>query len=70
MNWENANIDSGAFAYFPPIHFKFFDSLYGFACGGVMDIAGVVWKTTNGGQSWKPFGVGPEPVRATHFLIR
>ncbi|MGB5288290.1 MAG: YCF48-related protein [Ignavibacteriaceae bacterium] len=69
INWENAQIDSGAFAYFPPVHFNFFNEQYGFAAGGAMDIAGVVWKTTNGGESWKPLNVGsPDPIRAIHFF--
>jgi photosystem II stability/assembly factor-like uncharacterized protein len=68
-NWENAQIDSGAFAHLPPVHFNFFNEQYGFAAGGALDIAGVVWKTTNGGQSWKPLSVGsPDPIRAMHFF--
>jgi len=53
-NWEPANIDSGAFSNFPVINFKFYNNLYGFACGGRFDIAGVIWRTTNGGVSWTP----------------
>ena len=68
-NWENAQIDSGAFAHLPPVHFNFFNEEYGFAAGGALDIAGVVWKTTNGGQSWKPLNVSsPDPIRAIHFF--
>lgn len=69
INWGAAQIDSGAFAYFPPLHFNFFNKLYGFAAGGAMDIAGVVWKTTNGGESWRTSEVNsPDPIRAIHFF--
>jgi len=54
ITWEPANIDSGTFSHFPVIDFKFFDQLYGFACGGRFDIAGVIWRTTNGGGNWTP----------------
>jgi photosystem II stability/assembly factor-like uncharacterized protein len=67
-NWENANIDSGAFAYFPATNFNFYNKQYGFACGGHIDVAGVIWRTTNGGGSWQSLGVGPEPVYAIHFF--
>jgi photosystem II stability/assembly factor-like uncharacterized protein len=67
-NWENAQIDSGAFAHLSPVHFNFFNDQYGFAAGGALDVAGVVWKTTNGGQSWKPLVVGSEPVYSIHFF--
>jgi photosystem II stability/assembly factor-like uncharacterized protein len=69
INWRNANIDSGAFSGLPPMHFNFYNELYGFAAGGFQDIAGVVWKTTNGGDSWKPINVNsPDPIRAIHFF--
>ena len=68
MNWEDAQIDSGVGAHFPPVHFNFYNNQYGFASGGAMDISGVVWKTTNGGEFWKTTAVGPEPVRGIHYF--
>ena len=62
LNWTPANIDSGAFSNFPVIDFKFYDNLYGFACGGRFDIAGVIWRTTNGGENWSP--ISPQFVPA------
>ena len=67
-DWVDANIDSGSFAYFPPMRFNFYNSQYAFVCGGAIDVAGVVWKTTNGGSNWSSVGVGPEPVHAMHFF--
>lgn len=66
--WADAKIDSGGFSHFPVIGYKFFNSQYGFACGGAIDIAGVVWKTTNGGATWAATGVSPEPTRDLHFF--
>ncbi len=68
MNWEDANIDSGAFAYFPPMRFNFYNEQYAFVSGGAIDISGVIWRTTNGGDSWKAKGVSPEPVQQLYFI--
>lgn len=52
LDWQPANIDSGTFSHFPVLDFKFYNKEYGFACGGRFDIAGVIWRTTNGGGNW------------------
>ncbi len=54
LTWEQANIDSGVFSNFPVLNFQFYNDLYGYATGGRFDIAGVIWKTVNGGDSWAP----------------
>ncbi|HSD64569.1 MAG TPA: YCF48-related protein [Ignavibacteriaceae bacterium] len=51
-NWVDVIRDSSVLAGFPPYTIKFFNDQYGYACGGVRDIAGVVWRTTDGGISW------------------
>ena len=71
MIWEPANIDSGTFSHFPVIDFKFYNQLFGFACGGRFDIAGVIWRTTNGGESWAPLDAQyspPDEVWDIHFF--
>ena len=62
LNWYQVQLDSSFFAGFPPSRFSFYNSQYGFACGGIMDIAGVIWRTTDFGESWISSGVGPEPI--------
>lgn len=58
--WYPANIDTGSFGYFPVQNIKFSTPQYGFAVGGAHDAVGVVWRTTNSGESWKAFGIGPD----------
>jgi hypothetical protein len=54
-------IDSLSVMQFPVTNFAFYNDNYGYAVGGVMDIAGVIWRTTNRGIRWTPFIVSPEP---------
>lgn len=60
--WTESTIDSGLSFTFPVEDIKFYDLLTGFASGGAFDIAGMIWKTTNGGLSWSNRIVGAEPV--------
>jgi photosystem II stability/assembly factor-like uncharacterized protein len=71
INWIPANIDSGTFAFFPVINFNFYNELYGYACGGRFDIAGVIWRTTNAGGNWLPIDTSSAPadqVYDIHFF--
>lgn len=47
--------------------FRFFNDSIGYAMGGHIDIAGVLWRTTDGGQRWSVQGVSPEPLLDMHF---
>jgi photosystem II stability/assembly factor-like uncharacterized protein len=62
-NWVPVVVDSGLFSQFPIIHLNYFKSKLGFACGGVFDVAGVVWRSTNSGEFWTSQVVGPEPIQ-------
>ena len=64
-NWFNCYIDSSycAFLYLmPKKNFYFVNSMVGYACGGQIDIQGMVWRTTNGGQHWYTYCVTAEPL--------
>lgn len=61
LNWLDVEIDSLVVMNFPVQNFSFYNNDYGYAVGGVMDIAGVIWRTTNRGQRWTPYLVSPEP---------
>ena len=52
ISWRHAYIDSATFVYLPVLDIEFYDSNYGFACGGTLDNPSVMWKTTNGGDVW------------------
>jgi photosystem II stability/assembly factor-like uncharacterized protein len=60
--WTQATIDSSLLSGFPVYKFKFYNKQFGYACGGVLDIAGVIWRTTNSGYSWTAEGVSPDQV--------
>jgi len=71
INWQQAEIDSALFAFFPVVNINFYDSLYGFACGGAFEYAGIVWKTTNSGDNWQvmdPAFAAADPIQEIHIF--
>lgn len=68
-NWNKDHLDSNNLVYgFPIKNIKTFGSQFAVACGGFMDLAGVMWRTTNAGQNWTSEGVAPEPLYAIHIF--
>jgi photosystem II stability/assembly factor-like uncharacterized protein len=65
-SWQYATVDSSFFAFMRIGRLRFYSSSRGFAVGGNLDLVGVVWQTTNGGQNWFATGVCPEPVLDLH----
>lgn len=69
INWNKDHLDSTNLVYgFPIKNIKTIGTQFGIACGGFMDLAGVIWRTTNGGINWSSEGVAPEPLYAIHFF--
>ncbi len=68
--WVDVNLDSAVLSGFPPYTVKFYNDQYGYACGGVRDIAGVVWRTTDGGTDWTTvvYNLTSEPVYDIHIF--
>lgn len=62
QNWIYSPSDSGMFAGFKINKFRFYSDNFGYACGGQIDIAGVMWRTGNGGGLWTTEAVSPEPL--------
>ena len=61
-NWVEADIDSNMVSNFPVYKFNFLNRQFGYACGGRIDVAGVVWRTTNYGLSWNAQGISADEV--------
>jgi len=69
MTWSQAQIDTATLAFFPVLKINFYNDQYGYACGGMFDIAGVIWRTWDGGDHWYAIDVADAPadeVRGLH----
>ncbi len=66
-SWQDMSVDSSNVSHFPINKFVFLNPQYGLACGGIIDVAGVIWFTTNFGQNWKSFPAAPEPLYDVHW---
>ena len=62
QTWQITNIDSNMVSGLPVYKFNFYSRDFGYACGGFIDLAGVIWKTTDGGNNWTATGVSPDQV--------
>ncbi len=60
-SWLKCTIDSALFTNYPVRRIKFYNSSLGYACGGLIDIAGAVWSTSDVGLTWKETVISPEP---------
>lgn len=49
------------YADFPVKKIDFYNNAIGYACGGRLDLAGVMWWTKDGGENWLANGLGPDP---------
>jgi photosystem II stability/assembly factor-like uncharacterized protein len=70
--WIPVNLDSSTFAGFTPYKLRFLNDQIGYACGGAADVAGVIWKTTDGGLNWKTVvdtgSITYEPIFDLHIF--
>ena len=67
-DWVQAEIDTSVFSFFPVLSIKFYNQRYGYACGGMHDIAGVIWRTSNGGDKWYPIDPSEAPADEVYQL--
>lgn len=68
VSWNTPNFDSSLFTSFPILDIKFSTPHYGFACGGLIDLVGVIWRTTDSGATWSAQSLGPEPIHELTFI--
>ncbi len=67
FNWELVPPDTSGFGVHPIWDISFENTDFGYACGGIQDFAGVVWKSDQTGLIWSSFGASPEPVYKVIF---
>ncbi len=64
-NWFECRIDTANCPYlfmFSKRQFDFLNAQTGYACGGQIDIQGIIWKTTDSGANWYTYCITPEPL--------
>jgi photosystem II stability/assembly factor-like uncharacterized protein len=61
-NWLESEVDSNFVSNYPVYNFDFYNNQFGYACGGRIDRAGVIWRTTNSGLSWTAQGISADEV--------
>ena len=66
--WTPAQIDSNMLSGLPVYSFNFFNRQFGYACGGFIDQAGVIWRTTDFGFNWSAQGVNVDEVFDIYIL--
>ncbi len=67
-SWNNVDTDTSLVLGFPVENIKFINPLIGYAAGGFRDLAGSMWRTTNGGLNWLATVVGPEPLNDLYIF--
>lgn len=68
VTWYQAAIDTSTLAFFPVLNINFLNERIGYAGGGMFDIAGVVWRTTDGGNRWSAIDPVYAPADEVHAL--
>jgi photosystem II stability/assembly factor-like uncharacterized protein len=69
--WQPADVqpDTLNYPYLPVNKFYSVSSQAIYACGGAIDIAGVIWKSIDGGLSWRADStVAPDPINELHLF--
>lgn len=62
LNWNLSQRDTDIVANFPFLQIQMLNDSLGFACGGILDNAGVIWKTTDGGRNWRTNAISPDEI--------
>lgn len=67
--WQEVEMDTTALAFFPVLSIEFYNEQYGYACGGIFDIAGVCWRTDDGGEKWYAIDINQAPADEIHGIV-
>ena len=68
ISWNSTQQDSSIYSSLPVLKIVFYSKQYGIACGGRIDLMGVIWKTTDGGLNWSSQNQCCEPLRGIYFI--
>jgi photosystem II stability/assembly factor-like uncharacterized protein len=68
VDWVEAEVDTSTLAFLPVLSIQFYNKNYGYASGGMFDIAGVIWRTSNGGKKWYASESSEAPADEVHGL--
>lgn len=68
LTWLNSFIEPGGVSTLPINKFSFYSNTFGYACGGRVDVAGVVWRTTDGGNNWSSIGLSPDQIYDVYVI--
>jgi photosystem II stability/assembly factor-like uncharacterized protein len=71
FNWFATHVDTAycpILSNFPKWDMEFMNSTTGFACGGQIDIQGIIWRTTDSGLNWFTYCIAPEPLLAVKVI--
>ena len=66
--WILQNYDTSQYRYNSINRIKFYNGSRGSACGGTIDLAGIIWNLTNSGNNWFAQGVAAEPLYDIYYL--
>ena len=68
LTWTQATVDTSTLAFFPVLTIQFYNDQYGYASGGMFDIAGVIWRTSDGGETWYAMDPSDAPADEVHAI--
>lgn len=66
--YKVAEGDSAHQNKWPIVRIKFFNKTLGYAVGGQLEITGLIWKTTNGGETWNSQQIAIDPIYSIHIF--
>ncbi|MEO8447020.1 MAG: YCF48-related protein [bacterium] len=67
LSWSEVGSDSIKTDGYPAKKISFINATTGYAVGGLMDLGGLIWKTTNAGINWRSSPVGPDALTDIFF---
>jgi len=67
ITWARMNVDSTLVSNYPVYKFNFYNKSLGYATGGFIDQAGVIWRTSDGGENRTSHGLSPDEIFDIHI---